>query len=40
MARVLANSRNLVDRTVEATRAVIVAGCAFALIAAGQAFPY
>ena len=40
MARVLANSRNLADRTVEAARAAIVAGCAFALIAAGQVFPF
>jgi hypothetical protein len=40
MAKAAALSRRLADHSFDAMRAVIVAGCALALIAAGQAFPF
>ena len=39
MAKAHAIAHRMADRTAEAARALIVAGCALALIAAGQAFP-
>ncbi|WP_268891748.1 hypothetical protein [Croceibacterium salegens] len=40
MAKAVALTRSLVHRSADAMRVVIVTGCALALIAAGQAFPF
>jgi hypothetical protein len=40
MARALAYARQLTFAPADAARAIIVAGCALALIAAGQALPF
>jgi len=40
MAKARALTRNVVLHGADAARAVVVAGCALALIAAGQALPF
>jgi hypothetical protein len=40
MTRAIACAREIAFDSVEAVRAVVVAGCALALIAAGQALPF
>lgn len=40
MAEAVALSARLIDRSVDAIRAIAVGACGLALIAAGQAFPF
>jgi len=40
MARAIANARHFTVDPAEALRAIVVAACALALIAAGQALPF
>ena len=40
MARAAFLTRQLADRTAELVRAIVVSGCALALIAAGRALPF